>query len=292
MDTVLTYRGRDVSPQDVAFIERLIAEHPEASRRRLSQLLCQAWGWAQANGALRDMVCRGLLLALHRGGWIELPPPRQRSLNPLAHRKPPAPIAIDQTPLAMPLRELGPLDFRLVRRTAQEPLFNALLAQHHYLGYTQPVGAHLKYLVFAQERPAAALAFSSAPRVLAPRDRFVGWSKEARLRGVHLIAYNPRFLIPSWVRVPHLASHVLGRIARRLSRDWQAAYGHPLYFLETFVDPTRFAGTCYRAANWLVLGRTQGRGHRAPRSERTRPIKEVWGYPLTPCFREQLGRGA
>ena len=147
-----------------------------------------------------------------------------------------------------------------MRRTADEPLFNSLMEQHHYLGYEQPVGEHLKYLVWAQGRPIACLAWSSAPRHLGSRDRYIGWSAEARRRNIRFIAYNTRFLILPWVRVPHLASHILGRMAARISDDWERMYGHPIYFLETFVDPERFRGTCYRAANWVLLGQTTGRG--------------------------------
>jgi hypothetical protein len=150
------------------------------------------------------------------------------------------------------------------------------------------VGEHLKYLVLAGGRPIACLAFSSAPRHLGSRDRFIGWSAEARRRNIRLIAYNTRFLVMPWVVVPHLASHLLGRIARALSGDWQRLYGHPIYFLETFVDRERFRGTCYRAANWIYLGETTGRGKDAPTKKPNRPIKEVLGYPLSRDFRQQL----
>jgi hypothetical protein len=188
------------------------------------------------------------------------------------------------------LTELGALEIRLVRRTEAEALFAALLQAHHYLGYSRPVGAHLKYLVYAQDRPVACLAWSSAPRHLGPRDRFIGWSPEVRRRHLHLIAYNTRFLILPWARVPHLASHLLGRMARQLSADWQAVYQHPIYLLETFIDPARFAGTCYRAANWILLGQTTGRGHNARTSRCDQPRKELWVYPLGPDFRSQLTR--
>src|SRR5438034_721598 len=177
-----------------------------------------------------------------------------------------------------------------VSRTPDEGLFNSLLAQYHYLGYQQPVGAHLKYLVWAAGRPVACVAWGSAPRHLGPRDRCIGWSTAARRRNVRFIAYNSRFLILPWVTVPHLASHLLGRVAARVSADWQRLYGHPLYFLETFIDPARFRGTCYRAANWRVLGRTTGRGHNARTMRPTQPIKEVLGYPLVPDFRMRLTR--
>ena len=282
------YRGRTVTAAEIVFIGELIAAHPGMSRRRLSSKLCEAWEWNQANGAPRDMVCRGLLLMLDRAGEIELPPVRFTPRNPLARRERPQPALLDETPITGPLGELGPLQLQQVRRTAQEPLFNSLMEHHHYLGYEQPVGEHLKYLVWARQRPVACLAWSSAPRHLGSRDRFIGWSGEARRRNIRFIAYNTRFLILPWVRVPHLASQILGRMARLLSRDWQLLYGHPIYFLETFIDPERFRGTCYRAANWIVLGPTTGRGKDDRTNRPNRSIKEVLGYPLHRRFREFL----
>ena len=292
MAVVLKYRGRQVTEGEVGFIRELIAAHPEASRRRLSQELCQAWGWVQPNGALRDMVCRGMMLELHRAGHIELPPVRFVALNPLARsRRPPARrVEVEQTPVHGSLPELGELSFRQVRRTKEEPLVASLLEEHHYLGYTQPVGEHLKYLVCAGARPVACFVWSSAPRHLGPRDRFIGWSAQARRRNIRFVAYNPRYLILPWIEVRHLASHLLGRMLRRLSGDWEQLYGHPIYFAETFVDPTRFRGTCYRAANWVWLGQTTGRGKNDHTNRPNRPLKDVLGYPLTKHFRELLGR--
>ena len=292
MEARLHYRHRLVTNSDVAFIRQLIAEHPAASRRELSQKLCQAWNWVQLNGALRDMVCRGLMLKLHREGLIELPPVRQVPCNPLVQRSQPTVLSVDVQPFQARLSEIQPLEFRQVRRLPEEALFNSLLEQYHYLGYTQPVGEHLKYLIYTRERPIACIAWSSAPRHLGSRDRFIGWSAEARRQNVRLLAYNPRFLILPWVRVPHLASHILGQMARRLAGDWQRWYGHPVYFLETFVDPQRFRGTCYRAANWIRLGRTTGRGNNAPTKKPTLPIKEVLGYPLREDFRQRLAEVA
>ena len=199
-------------------------------------------------------------------------------------------MSVDATPLGVRLAELGPIELRPVRRTREEPLCNSLLEQYHYLGYSQPVGEHLKYLAFAQGRPVAAFAWSSAPRHLGARDRFIGWSAKARRHNIRLLAYNTRFLILPFVQVPHLASHLLGRMARQISADWEQAYGHPVYFLETFVDPQRFQGTCYRAANWQVLGRTCGLGKDAQSKIPNRPIKQVLAYPLTADFRERLGQ--
>jgi hypothetical protein len=286
------YRGRAVTAEDMLFIRAFIAAHPEASRRRLSVLLCEAWQWKQANGAPCDMICRGLLLMLHRAGEIELPAVRQTSLNPFVRRARPQPPLIARTPLSGSLRQLGPIELTQVRRTAQEPLFNSLIEHHHYLGYEQPVGEHLKYLVWAGyplgPRPIACLAWSSAARHLGSRDRYIGWSAEARRRNIRFIAYNMRFLILPWVTVPHLASYLLGRMARRLSQDWERIYGHPIYFLETFVDPERFRGTCYRAANWVMLGHTTGRGKDDHTNRPNRSIKEVLGLPVHRRFRKLL----
>jgi hypothetical protein len=289
MEVKLRYRGRVVTDTDVAFIRKLIAENPKLSRRALSKKLCEAWNWRQPNGALRDMVCRSLMLELHRSGHIELPPKRQSTHNPLALRQRPLQLFLmDERPIETRLAEIQPLEFLQVRRTADEPLFNSLIETHHYLGYVQPVGEHLKYLIYAQGRPIACMAWSSAPRHLGPRDRFIGWSAESRRKNIRFIAYNTRFLILPWVRVRHLASHILARMARVVPVDWQRMYNHPIYFLETFVDPERFRGTCYRAANWVYLGRTTGRGKDDQTNRPNRPKKEILGYPLLSRFRELL----
>jgi len=288
MDVVLKYRGRMIRESDLPIIRALIEDNPAASRRELSQKLCEAWNWVQPNGAWCDMVCRGAMLALERAGYIVLPAVKWRPPNPLAVRPKPKRFDIDTMPIECSLRDLGPLEFRLVRRTLEEPLFNALIEQHHYLGYTQPVGEQLKYMVFAGDRPVACLAWSSAARHLGPRDRFIGWSREARRRNIRFIAYNSRYLVLPWVRISCLASHILGRMAALAPRDWERIYGHPVYYLETFVDPQR-RGTCYRAANWITLGWTTGRGKASNSHRPNRPLKQVLGYPLDKHFRRLLG---
>lgn len=288
METQFKYRGRIVTDADVSFIRDLIARHPNASRRQISKLLCEAWNWKQSNGAPCDILCRGLLLALFRAGRITLPDRRKLPPNNMARHFKPAPVAIDTSPLQGELEELLPLEFIQVRRTKSEALFDALIEQFHYLRYVRPVGEHLKFLVFSRGRPVACLAFSSAPRHLGPRDRFIGWSREMRRNNIRLVAYNPRFLIPPWVRVRCLASHVLSRVARMLPAQWEGSYAHPVHFLETFVDPQLYRGTCYKAANWICLGRTTGRGKDDHTNKPNRSIKEVWGYPLAKNFRELL----
>ena len=288
MEALLTYRGKRVTVEDVAFIRQLIDQNPGDSRWVLSKKLCQAWGWRQPNGALRDMVCRGLMLALDRAGHIELPARKRTPLNPLVRRKKPTPLTIEPHPLQGPLSQILPLEIRQVRRTPLEALCNGLIDQYHYLGYVQPVGEHLKYLVSFQQRPVACLIFSSAPRHIGCRDRFIGWTPPVRRQNIHLLAYQSRFLILPWVRVPHLASHLLGHLSKVLPEDWQRLYQHPVYLLETFVDLERFRGTCYKAANWIYLGQTTGRGKDDQAHRPNRSRKAVFGYPLCRDFRRRL----
>jgi hypothetical protein len=289
MDCVLRYRGKNITVQEVEFIKELIAQNPRSSRRRLSEQLAGAWNWVQANGVLRSMVCRSLMLQLHRAGWIELPPVRWINPNPLAQRRAPAPLLNPSwEPVQCSLGDLGPIEIRQVRRTPEEKLFGSLMQEHHYLAYTQPVGEHLKYLIYARKTPIACMAWSSAPRHLGPRDRHIGWSQAQRRANIHLLAYNTRFLILPWVKVPRLASHLLSRVARVISRDWRQLYHHPIWLLETFIDPERFRGTSYRAANWIYLGQTTGRGKADQTHQANRSLKELWVYPLSNDFRGKL----
>jgi hypothetical protein len=285
----IRYRGRTITQEDIEFVRRLIAEHPGASRRRLSEELCRAWNWRQQNGELRAMVARGLMLLLHRGGHIELPAQRCHPANPLAERRKPTPLPfLTWAPLEATVAEIRPLEIHQVRRTGEERLFNSFLEGYHPLGYTQPVGEHLKYVIYARGTPLACMGWSSAPRHIGCRDRYIGWSQEVRRRNIHLLAYNTRYLILPWAKVPCLASHLLGEVARRISRDWETLYCHPIHFLETFVEPERFRGTCYRAANWIRLGLTTGRGKDDQTHKANRTLKEVWGYPLSRDFRAKL----
>jgi hypothetical protein len=285
----IRYRGRTVTAADIASIRQLIADHPGASRRALSLKLCQAWDWVQPNGSPREIVARGLMLLLHRRGLIQLPPKRFSPPNNAARHRRPEPMPfLRWEPIEGPLSALRPLEIRQVRRSGEESLFNSFIETHHYLGYTRPVGEHLKYLISARGIPVACMAWSSAPRHIGCRDRYIGWSAEARRRNIRLLAYNTRFLILPWVTTRYLASHILGQMTKRISEDWQQLYRHPIYFLETFVDPERFRGTCYRAANWVYMGRTTGRGKDDQTNKPNRSLKEAWGYPLSRRFRELL----
>ncbi len=291
MDTILTYRKRVITHNDISFISQVIQDHWNAGRTVISRKLCEAWDWRQTNGHLKDGVCRALLLRLEQQGFITLPP-RLLYINQTRKGKiSPAILNFSPEPITAPVRELAPIELKQVRRTPEEKLFNNLIRQFHYLGYTQPVGEHLKYLAYAGGRVVACFAFASAPYALDCRDTFIGWSPEARERNRHLLAYNTRFLILPWVQVPHLASHLLGRIARTISADWQKLYRHPVLWLETFVDTERFAGTCYRAANWTALGVTSGRGKYNKTHKQQTSIKAMYGYPLCRDFRQRLCHG-
>jgi hypothetical protein len=292
VDKILAYRNLVISEHRLSIIRGLIAENPTDLRSELSRKVCRAFDWVQANGALRDMVCRSLLLRLEEAGHIALPARQQ--LPPHMYRKAPKQTELDfenNTEIVGAVRLLQPLTIQQVRRTPAEKVYHDLVRKYHYLGYTQPVGEHLKYIVYSAQRPIGCISFSSAPRHIGCRDRFIGWDQHTRRGAIHLMAYNTRFLILPWVHVPHLASHILGKIARRISDDWQRLYNHPLYFLETFVDTERFAGTCYKAANWVYLGLTTGRGKNDQTHQVNRSIKAVWGYPLSKDFRERLCAG-
>jgi hypothetical protein len=289
MNTIMKYRGQMISSDDIDFINRLIAENPDDSRNALSIKLCKEWNWVQTNGALRDMVARGMMLELHRNDHITLPAKRRHPHNPLKTRKAPDKIDIDQTLIKTAIKNIRPLTFTQVRRTPSEKIFNSLIEQFHYLGYTQPVGEHLKYLVSYKDRPVACLAWSSAPRHIGERDKFIGWNAEVRMNNLHSLAYNTRFLILPWIKVPHLASHILGTSAQRISNDWENVYNHPIHYLETFVDTERFKGTCYKASNWIYIGDTKGLGKDAKNKKPNRSIKAIFGYPLSRNFRKLMG---
>ncbi len=289
MNEAIRYRGKVFGLREIDEIREVIAAHRERSRWFISRELCRRWGWTQPNGVLKDIICRGLLLHLEAQGLIELPSRGKIPPYHLSPRKKPATVQVDQTPIEGKLSDLRPIELLQVRRTPMQKLYNSLIEQYHYLGYTRPVGEHLEYLAFAQGRVVACLGWCSAPRHIGCRDRYLGWTQEQRLKNLCRIVINTRFLILPWVKVPHLASHLLGLMARRIPRDWQKIYHHEVVWLETFVDPERgFLGTCYKAANWIYLGQTTGRGKNDQSGRPNRTLKDVLGYPLKINFRGTL----
>jgi hypothetical protein len=289
VDEEIGYRGRVFTNREIGEAREIISRFPDKSRFFISKELCRLWNWTQANGTPKDMVCRGLLLKLHREGYLTLPPQKRIPTWLLSRKKTAVRVKVDQSPLAGAFSELLPITFLMVRRTPFERLYKSLVQEHHYLGYTQPVGEHLEYIAFSEDRPIACIGFCSAPRHIGERDRYLGWTKEERCANLHKIAVNTRFLILPWVKVPHMASHLLGQMARRISPDWERMYSHQIVWLETFVDPERgFKGTCYKAANWRCLGLTTGRGKNDNTRKANRSLKYVFGYPLKKDFKKAL----
>lgn len=284
----MVIQGRNITDVEIGLIHNLMAEHSDWGRTRLSEELCRCWNWRNDQGQLKDMAARTLLLKLERRGFIMLPARQRPSSNEFRNRRVPL-VDHASKPICGRLADLQPLSVSIVAPGSPDAgLFKSLLAQYHYLGHRNTVGENLRYLVRdRQGRPVACALFGSAAWKCADRDAFLGWERAVRERNLQWLTNNTRFLVLPWVDVPHLASHVLGAIARRIRIDWQDKYGHPVHVLETFVD-RRFQGTCYRAANWLRLGATQGR----TRNDRNRTIqatvKDVYLYPLIPEFRREL----
>lgn len=278
-----------ITSNEIAFIRGLMAEHPSWGRTRLSEELCRCWNWRNAQGNMKDMAARTLLLKLERRGFVELPARQRPSTNHLRNRDALAEVPGDE-PIHGSLSDLQPLSVSLVEpRSDDLRLFKSLLAYHHYLGHRNTVGENLRYLIRDRHaRPVACLLFGSAAWKCADRDAFLGWDRATRERHLGRLTNNTRFLILPWVAVPHLASHVLGLVSRRIRADWQVKYGHPVYALETFVDCSRFKGTCYRAANWLPVGQTRGRTRNDREHRIEAPVKDVYLYPLVKDLREAL----
>ncbi len=282
-------QGRVVTAEVLNQVSGLIAKQPSWSRRRLALELCRQWQWHNAAGQIKDMAARSFLNKLERHGWIRLPPRQRRrgpGFAPRLAALPPQP----PTNLSEPLAQLRPLRFEVFSaRQAQATRFNAYLARYHYLPYRSTVGENLAYLVSDREgRELACVLFGAAAWKAQPRDAFIGWSAAHRQFHLGRVANNSRFLILPWVRVPELASHILGRVARRIAGDWQAHYGHRVVVLETFVERERFRGSCYRAANWICVGQTKGRTRQDREHRIQAPVKDIWVYPLEANFRKQL----
>ncbi|MGB2809161.1 MAG: Druantia anti-phage system protein DruA [Sedimentisphaerales bacterium] len=289
MQNVTVIQGRKIKPTDIQLIQQLLAENPSWGRSRLSLELCQQWNWRRPDQSPKDMACRSLLLKLGRAGQIVLPPRKGGSPNALRNRSIPS-IPHSTEEIDGNLKALVPLQVMpLSPRSDGYSLFQCLLSRYHYLGHKNTVGQNMRYLIRDRAaRPLACALFGSAAWKTAPRDAFIGWDPSTREKNLGLLTNNSRFLILPWVKVPHLASHILSRISRRVCSDWMAKYGHPIYLLETFVDRSRFRGTCYKAANWTLIGQTQGRS-RNDRDRTTRvSAKDIYVYPLIKKFRREL----
>ena len=284
----MVIQGRLISSDDIDLIREIIVSNPSWRRTRISQELCNRWGWVNHLGQPKDMACRSMLLKLEAKGYIILPDRAVFPSNGLQNRSLPD-INHDITPIEVSLRDLLPLSIEIVQGKDSSSLFCYLLSRYHYLGYSVTVGENIKYLIKDKfGRSLSCVLFGSAAWKVACRDSYLGWTKECRERKLYLVTNNMRFLVLPWVTVAHLASHILGRIARRIGKDWVNRYGHPVALLETFVETSRFRGTCYRAANWRYVGQTKGRSRNDRYNDLRVPVKDVYLYPLRPHFREIL----
>ncbi len=283
----ITIRKRTITSADLDFIQNIIYQHWDKGRTNISKTLCQEWNWVQPSGRLKDMACREILLTLYRKGLISYPPGVHDGNNKKRNQSIPF-VPADKTPLIAKLSDLETVEIKLVRNTKLETLYNSLVQEHHYLGFRQIVGNHLKYMAFIGERPVACIGWGSAAWSVKSRETFVDWDKKTKENNLHLVANNTRFLILPWVSVKCLASKILALNAKRISNDWHTIYHHPLYLLETFVEQNRFKGTCYKAANWIRVGQTKGTAKRGHDHLIHGNIKDVFLYPLGKCFRRNL----
>ena len=289
MENTTIIQGRKTTYEDIKLVQELIAANPQWHRTRLSKELCTLWNWRNPSGQIKDMACRTFLLKLEERGHLTLPERRRTGGSSI---KAPIPIVPHKTTsIAGALRSVAPVTVKKVDNTCLD-LFKCLINSYHYLGFSGTVGQNMKYMVFDKNgNPLSCILFGSAAWKCSSRDEFIGWGQNTREANINLVTNNMRFLILPWVKVPHLASHILGQITRRISADWVEKYGHQVYLLETFVEKRRFAGTCYRAANWNCVGQTKGRSRNDRYGTLKVPVKDVYLYPLKNQFREVLCHG-
>jgi len=288
MNKTTVIKNRKITPKDIGLVKQLIDKNPSWGRTRLSKEICILWNWKTDNGTLKDMSCRNLLLRLQKQKIINLPG-RKSGTNNAKRNSSIAYVLHSTLPTVAKLKEIAPLKITQVKEGFELSLFKCLLSLYHYLGFRAAAGENLKYMVYDRhDRPLACFAFGACAWACAPRDAFIGWDAKTRVNNLNFIANNVRFLILPWVKVEHLASHILSKVTKHISSDWQTKYGHPIYMLETFVECGRFKGTCYKAAGWHFVGKTKGRSRNDVYNTLKVPIKDIYLYPLIKRFRKKL----
>lgn len=278
-----------ITDEHINQIRMLIDENPSWNRTFLSKKLCELWDWRSPVGQYKDISCRDMLRSLDEKGLICLPAAQRWPRAPGVGADKITIMEHDIKPIIANLREVAPLKIEIVTARADTTLFKSYIHQFHYLGFDRSVGESMKYFVYSKSGDIlACLMFGSSAWSCRDRDEFIGWDTAQRQAGLHLLTNNSRFLILPGVEVPHLASHILGAVSRRISGDWQIKYGHKIILLETFVEHLRFRGTCYKAANWKCVGRTTGMGRNCKTAAGGLPMKDIYVYPLAPGFRDLL----
>jgi hypothetical protein len=283
----MRYCGRDFSDKELQIMRRIIAEDPNRKRTPISRIVCKELGWHKIDGGLKEMSCRVAMLRMQEDGLLKLPPSRKKSLKRQSHIQ--STHASDpQVQIDIAVNFLPNLQLELVNNKTQSALWNEHIHRYHYLGFTPLPGAQLRYIAYSDDKILALLGFGAAAWKVAPRDKFIAWDSLQRQSRLHLIANNSRFLILPWIKIKNLASKVLALTAKRLPEDWNNRYGYRPVLLETFVETNRFQGTCYKAANWIRVGRTQGRGKLDRYNEAKLPKKDIFLYPLNSSFKQIL----
>ncbi len=295
MSIIIKSRGREISEKDLTKIKEIISLYFSSGRRQISRELSRYWSWYQPNGQLKDMACREILLRLERAGHIKLPPGQHDGHNQRRNKGDTGFLLLllaKEENLEGALKNFLPIELKLTKSGKDHGLWNNLVKQYHYQGYQGIIGSNLKYICYSKDKPIACLGWGSAAWNVECRDKYIGWSKEIKDKRLPFIVNNVRFLILPTVKIKYLASHLLGLSIKRVPQDWEKQYGHPIYLLETFVEKERFAGTCYKAANWIYVGETKGYSKRGSLHYQHRNIKAVYLHPLVRNFREKLmGQG-
>ncbi len=289
MPESVIFCGRTFSTQELDLMRQTAAKFSALGVTEISRTICELLEWKRANGGLKNHECRQLLERLQEQGWLRLPPVRR--LGPRGPRRvDPSPRSDPQAEIRGSAGDFEPIELTLVEAaSADSARWREWMARYHYLGYRVPVGANLRYLVRSPRGDLACVQWSSPAWKMAPRDHWIGWNDQERKRNLPYIVNHSRFLILPWVRVTGLASKILAHCARRLPRDWERFYGYHPLLLETLVDGQRFAGTCYRAANWILLGQTQGRGRMDRRHElHGKAPKLIYVYPVCSDVKQRL----
>lgn len=288
MNKEMVIQARKLFPKDILFINKLITDNPSWHRTKLSKEICKIWNWYTPYGQMKDMACRSMLLKLDKLGYITLPS-LKRKKNKSSGEKSIVPALHTTTPVNKKLKQIIPLEIEQIKTPHSLHLFKTFFSLYHYLGFSTTVGENMKYLVFDKNRtPLGCLLFGSSAWKTEPRDLFIGWDEKTRKQNLHFITNNQRFLILPWINVKYLASHILGKISKRISNDWQEKYKHPIYMLETFVEKDRFAGTCYQASNWIRVGETKGRSRNDRYSNMKVPVKDIYLYPTIKNYKKEL----
>ena len=282
------YCGRDFSEEELSLIRKLIVARPDANRAQLSRIVCEHMNWLRPGGGLKDMSCRVAMLRMQDDGLLNLPAPQRTNGNGKPSRRRTSHAEPEQHDIILSLPELRETRLNIVDGRQESLLWNEFIDRYHYLRYQPLRGDQIRYIARAKDKIVAVLGFGAAVWKTAPRDNLIGWTVEQRRNNIHLLVNNIRFLILPWVHTKNLASRILSMATKRIAEDWEERYGYRPVLMETFVESQRFHGTAYKAANWMYLGETTGRGRLEMERKSRLPPKAIFVYPITKDFRSQL----